>query len=313
MAGYGAALSLSLYLVVKVVWVVAALFGHAPSNFGSGDWILLNAVTVGMSVVGVVLGLALAQRWGRRVPAPPLVFFAWMAAGFLIPMLPYMLLSAFLGGDSESGDSGDGGATTPHWEMVFIAIGFAGMAIGLAIALPIYMRERWPAAFLGRLGDRRPVPLGRSRLPALYAMVAALAVLWGYWAAGGTLGISPAHRDLMEVHGRLLVGNSALWALIGAVAVRAVATGRPRTPVWIPIALGFTSSGSLFAWAAWKLPWALLHPGGYDAPEYPVVSVVQYGLSIAAGITMLAALMNAASLSRGGTAEALVSAPAPAA
>ncbi|MEU6430666.1 hypothetical protein ABZ860_32625 [Microbispora sp. NPDC046973] len=288
-AGYGAALSLSLYLTVKVVWVVAALLGRAPSTFTGGDWVLLNAVTVAMSVVGIVLGLVLAQRRGRRVPAPPLVFFAWMGAGFLIPMIPYMLFSAVLGG----GDSG-GGDAAPSWELVFIGIGFAGMALGLAIALPVYMRERWPAAFLGRVGDRPPAPLGRSGLRALYVLVAALALLWTYWVAGGTLGLSPAHRDLMDVDGRLLVGNSALWAVMGAAAIRTIATERPRMPLWIPMALAFTSSGSLFAWAAWKLPWALLRPGGYAAAEYPAVSVVQHGLGIAAGVLMLAALLKAA-------------------
>ncbi|MGI5327252.1 hypothetical protein [Actinomadura nitritigenes] len=294
--GYGAALSLSLYLLVKVVWVVAALLGHTPSSFSDGDWIVLNAVTVAMSVVGVVLGLVLAQRWGRRVPAPPLVFFAWMAAGFLIPMIPYMFASAFLGGDSGGGgssgsDGSDGGDAMPSWEVVFITIGFAGMALGLALALPVYLRERWPAAFLGWVGDRRIVSLGRTRLRALYLLVAVPVLLWTYWTAGGTLGL--AHRDVMDVQGRLLLGNSALWAVMGAVAIRVAATGRPRVPLWIPMAVAFTSSGSLFAWAAWKLPWALIRPGGYTAAEYPAVSVVEYGLSIAAGIVMLSALLKA--------------------
>ncbi|MWA00200.1 hypothetical protein F8568_007390 [Actinomadura sp. LD22] len=294
--GYGAALSLSLYLLVKVVWVVAALLGHTPSSFGDGDWILLNTVTVGMAVVGVVLGLVLAQRPGRRrVPAPPLIFFAWMAAGFLVPMIPYMLAGAFLGADSGGGDSGGSGSgdAVPSWEMVFITIGFAGMALGVAIALPIHLRERWPAAFLGRIGDRPPPRLARTRLGALYVLVAALVLLWTYWTAGGTLGLAPAHRDVMDLNGRLLTGNSALWAALGAAAIRAIATGRPRMPSWIPMGVAFTSSGSLFAWAAWRLPWALVRPGGYEAPEYPAVSVVQYGLSIAAGIIMLAALLKA--------------------
>lgn len=295
LGGYGAAASLSLYLLVKVVWVAASLFGRTPSTFTDGDWIVLNAVTVGMSVVGVVLGLALAQPWGRRVPAAPLVFVAWVGAGFLVPMIPYMLVSAVLGADGGggggSGGSG-GGDTVPAWEMVFITIGFAGMALGLALALPVYLRERWPAAFLGRVGDRLTVRIGRSHLRALYILTAALALLWTSWAAGGTLGLEPAHRHMMDTNGRLLVGNSALWAVIGAAAIRAIAKGRPRTPLWIPMALAFISSGSLFAWAAWKLPWALVRPGGYTAPEYPAVSVLQYGLSIAAGIVMLAALLK---------------------
>ncbi|MFC9977563.1 hypothetical protein ACFVH6_42355 [Spirillospora sp. NPDC127200] len=67
-AGYGAASSMSLYLVVKVVWGAAAAFGHAPDDYGTADWAVLNAVTVVMAATGVALGLALAQRWGRRPP-----------------------------------------------------------------------------------------------------------------------------------------------------------------------------------------------------------------------------------------------------
>lgn len=69
LAGYGAAASLSLYLAVKIVWVVVALLGHAPAGFGDADWIVLNTVTVGMSATGVALGLVLAHG-GDGGPRP---------------------------------------------------------------------------------------------------------------------------------------------------------------------------------------------------------------------------------------------------
>jgi hypothetical protein len=74
-AGYSAALTMSLYLLVKVIWIVAALVGHGPSDVGTAGWVGLNAVTVGMAAVGVMPGLALAQQWGRRLPALPVVLF----------------------------------------------------------------------------------------------------------------------------------------------------------------------------------------------------------------------------------------------
>ncbi|MBE1557975.1 hypothetical protein [Nonomuraea africana] len=98
LAGYAAALSMSLYLAVKAVWVAAALLGHGPDDYGTADWVLLNAVTVVMAVAGVALGLALAQRWGRRLPAVPVIFFSWLDTGFLVPMLPYAVTAVPGGG-----------------------------------------------------------------------------------------------------------------------------------------------------------------------------------------------------------------------
>ncbi|MFV2177442.1 hypothetical protein ACFHW2_32745 [Actinomadura sp. LOL_016] len=59
------------------------------------------------------------------------------------------------------------------------------------------------------------------------------------------------------------------------------------------MALGFTASGSLFAWSAWKLPLVFLRPGDYAPAEHPAVAVVQHGLGIAAGALLLAALVQA--------------------
>jgi hypothetical protein len=298
LAGYTAALSMSCYLVVKVVWVVAALFGPAPDDFGTAGWVLLNAVTMVMAATGVVLGLALAQRWGRRLPAVPVIFFSWVGAGFLVPTLPYVALRtvlAALGADLGGGD--DGGDPAPRWDTALIAVGFAGMGLGLAVALPIYLRERWPRAFLGRLGD------GRSGSPplALSAVVVAtgLGLLWSYWSLGGTLGLDPAHRDHWDLDGRLLNGSAGLWALLGAWSVRTLTRRRPaRLRRWIPMTLAFAASGSLVAWSGWKLPMVILRPGGFTTAEHAAVAIAEHTLSIGAGLALLAATLSA--VPRGG-------------
>lgn len=295
-AGYGAALSMALYLVVKVVWIAAALLGHRPDDFGTADWVALNSVTVVMAVTGVALGLALARPWGRRLPAAPVVFFSWVGSGFLVPMLPYALLSGVLGAfgvSSGGGDSGsDDSSSVPQWETVFLTIGFIGMAAGLTVAVPVYLRERWPRAFVGRVGD------GRGRLSPAVAGAAGtaavvLGLLWAYWALGGTAGLDPAHRDHWDVNGRLLNGSSALWALLGAWGVWALACGRPaRLRRWVPMTLAFAASGSLFAWSGWKLPMAILRPGGFVTAEFTWVAVVQHLVSIAVGLTLMAAVLR---------------------
>lgn len=296
-AGYGAAASLSLYLLVKVIWVAAGLAGAVPAEVGGADWIVLNAVTAGMAAAGIALGVVLARNPGRRVPAVPLLLVAWTGAGFLVPMIPFMVLSPLIGGGSAGGEGGGegGGAAMPAWEAAFLGIGFLGMAVGLAVAVPLHLRERWPAAFAGRLGadgaGGAARAAGRARTWTVIAVCLALAATWTYWAAGGTLGLDPAQRGRLDADARLLFGGSALWAALGAWAA---AARRPGTPTWLPTAVGFTASGSLFAWSAWKLPLAFLRPGGYTPVELPAVAVVQHGAGAAAGALLLAAVVRAA-------------------
>ncbi|GAA4628311.1 hypothetical protein GCM10023196_044130 [Actinoallomurus vinaceus] len=291
-AGYGAALSMGSYLIVKVIWIVAAFIGRAPEGFGTGGWVALNTVTVAMATTGVGLGLALAQRWGRRLPAVPVVFFAWVGAGFLVPMIPYMVAKGLLGAfGADLGGGQDGSDPAPQWETALIAIGFAGMAVGLAVALPIYLRERWPRAFLGRL---RGAEAGAPPLVTVaLAVTAGLGVLWCFWGVGGTLGLDPAHRDQWDLNGRLLNASSGLWALLGVWSVWALTRGRPAgLRRWVPATLAFAASGSLFAWSGWKLPMVILRPGGFTTAEYTGVAVAEHALGVGVGLTLLTAVLR---------------------
>lgn len=291
-AGLGAAGLLSLYLIVKVVWVILGLAGVGPEQMGGGtsEWVMLNAFTIVMAVTGMALGLALARPWGRRIPAPPVIFFAWMAGGFLIPMVPVALIGAALGGSAPENET-----AMPGWEMAFISIGFTGTAVGLAVALPIYMRERWPRAFVGSLTETRarirPV---RSLAPVLVATLL-LAVLWFSWVLGGTLGIDPARAESMDLTGRLRIGSSAVWALLGGWSVWTLARrGAGRLPLWVPMTVGFVASGSLFAWSSWKLATGvLLRSVGYVTLEHPGVAVVEHGVAMTAGLAIISVLIRA--------------------
>ncbi|MEO3889496.1 hypothetical protein [Nonomuraea sp. B5E05] len=285
-------LTMALYLVVRIVWIAAALLGHGPDTYGTAGWVLLNAVTVVMAVTGIVLGLALAQRWGRRLPAAPVIFFSWVGAGFLVPMLPYTVINGVLGALGTDPGGGDGSASAARGETVFLTIGFTGMAVGLAVALPIYLRERWPGAFLGHVAA---CP-SRSSAPvtAAMAVAAGLGLLWSSWALGGTLGLDPAHGEHGDINGRLLNASSALWVLLGVWSVWTITRRRPvRLRRWIPMTLAFGASGSMFAWSAWKLPMVILRPGGFVTAEYTMLAIVEHSLSIGVGLIFMASVLRA--------------------
>ncbi|MFG3341704.1 hypothetical protein [Glycomyces sp. NPDC048151] len=290
-AGFVAAGTMSLYLVVKIVWVIGAFIGAVPQEFGANmpEWIALNVVTIGMAGLGVALGLALAQEWGKRIPAWIVILFAWAASGFLVSLLPYSVLSALLG--AAGGGSGGDPVSEPFpaWDLAFIGVGFTGMALGLIVAVPVYMRERWPAAFTGRSRDARAA--SGARLGFALAATAVPVALWTYWAAGGTAGLNPDALDLWNRDSRLLVGTSAAWAVLGAWSVCAL--GRGRLPMWLPMTLGFVASGSLFAWNAWRILWLLLPITDLEPLKSPWVAGVEHVLSMAAGLAMMSILLRA--------------------
>ncbi|GGV89152.1 hypothetical protein GCM10015535_42250 [Streptomyces gelaticus] len=291
--GYGAALALTPYLLIKVSWVVGSLLGLAPvgKGFGLAGWVLLNAVTIGMAGVGIAMSLALVRPWGMRIPGWLVAFCTWTGAGFLVSVLPYAVLSTVL--DAGQGGAAGGGGddpAMPGWESALVQFGFIGTGLGLALALPAYLRRRRPDAFTGRTGG------GEATAAPWAAVVAAVVGLVRlYWAVGGTAGLSnPSERDI-DWH--LLTGLGALWALAGAAALRML--GRKHSaPVCRRIlsALVWLGSGSLFAWSAWKLPLtlfvALAHPADTTLPESLAVAAVLHLAAVVAGVGMLGPLIG---------------------
>ncbi|WP_234332037.1 hypothetical protein [Streptomyces sp. NRRL S-87] len=291
-AAYGAALALSPYLLIKVSWVVGSLAGVLPigTGFGLAEWVVLNTVTVGMAVIGIALALALVRPWGMRIPGALVAFCSWVGSGFLVSVLPFGLLSALLdvGGDSQGGGGDD--PAMPVWEGVLVEFGFVGMGLGLALAVPAYLRRRWPDAFIGRVGDGPP-----TVRPWAAAVGAAVGLVWIYWAAGGTLGIAhPAHRN---TDWYVLATVGGFWALTGSAGIWTVARARPaRLPRWLPLTFGWVGSGSLFAWSAWKLPLtvyvALADPADAIPPENVSVAVLLHLSAVMAGATMMRRLVR---------------------
>lgn len=316
---YGAALALTPYLLIKVSWVVGSLVGVLPigSGFGLTEWVVLNTATVGMAGIGIAVALALVRPWGMRIPGAPLAFCAWVGTGFLVPMLPYAVLSWVWtsGGDPDAGTEagGDAGAgseaaghagagaedaSMPGWEAALVQIGFVGMGLGLALALPAYLLRRRPDVFAGRVGDR-DTATGPARRRVSWSAVggAVLGAVWLSWAIGGTLGV--AHPEARDAQWRILTGIWGGWALVAAIAGRLLVWGRPaRLPRRLPVALGWIGSGSLFAWSGWKLPFtlyvALAHPAGTTLPEDLAYAAVLHALAVAVGVAMVRGLVRTA-------------------
>ncbi|MFF7122071.1 hypothetical protein [Streptomyces sp. NPDC008240] len=296
LAAYGAALVMTPYALIKISWVVGSLAGLLPigDGFDLTGWVVLNTVTIGMAAIGMAVALALVRPWGMRIPGPLVAFVAWVGTGFLVPLLPYAVLDPLLGlsGDASQRHEGSGPAM-PGWEAALIQISFVGMGLGLALALPAYLRRRWPEVFEGRVGDDG----GRGRRPALWAaaVAAVIGAVWVYWALGGTAGVArPAHQ---EAGGRLLTGVWGLWALVASAATWMLSRGRPaRLPRWVPLSLGWLGTGSLFAWSGWRLPItlyvALARPADVSLPENLAFVAVLQAAAVAAGAAMLPVLVR---------------------
>lgn len=177
--------------------MVGSLLGALPvgAGFSTTGWVLLNTVTIGMAGAGIAVALTLVRPWGVRVPGPPLAFCAWVAVGFLVPLLPYAVLGSLLGPADEVEAKGSGDPVMPGWEAALVQIGFVGMGLGLALALPAYLRRRWPGAFAGRLdggGSRQTFLLRGAVLAA-----GGVGLVWLSWAVGSTVAVAhPAERDL---------------------------------------------------------------------------------------------------------------------
>jgi hypothetical protein len=282
-AGYGAAATLSLYLLVKVMWVAMTLLDHSSVDraMSTAGFVALNAVTIGMAAVGVALGIGLASEWGRRVPSWLLVVVSWVGAGFLVPMLPFMVGSLVM---SRAAGSAHDTSSVTGWETAFLTIGFLGMAVGLSIALPIFMRDRWPQAFTGRVGDVPKRSLAHHA-GVSFAMVGSIAagLVWLSRAAGARVGLTAA--DVLDTSGRLLNASWGLAAVIAAFSSHVVLTrswGR-RLPLWLPTTLAYVMSGSLFAWSSWRLLLGLFQPPN----ESRLLAFPTHLVCISAGVILL--------------------------
>ena len=275
-AGCGAALAMTPYFVIKVVWTVDGLRGGGLHDgaWSRLDWAALNGLTVIMAGTAIVVGLALALPWGLRVPGWLVTLPAWVGTGFLVPMIPILPVLVLTGG----GDDGGPAPAMPAWEAALVSVSFAGFGLGVAVAFPLYVRRRWPYAATGR--PPHPAAAGLA-----VAVAGVLGLVQLYWALGGTAGLDPAALGGRDTQWHVLTGNSGAWALTGAAALWAVTVrgggAVARLLVWV-------ASGMAFAWGSWKTVLAY----AVTTPETPWALAVVNHFGALAGAVMLLLLLD---------------------
>ncbi|MEU4427108.1 hypothetical protein AB0F81_41335 [Actinoplanes sp. NPDC024001] len=284
-AAYGAALAMAPYFILKIFWTVDGLHGGGlhQGAWSHLNWAVINGLTVLMAGLAMLLGLALAQPWGMRAPAWPVLLPAWIGMGFLVPMIPLIPVLALV-----NTDTGGAAAESPMsaWEIGVLSVSFAGFAIGMAIAAPFYAARRWPEAF-----SDVDVPAGPGLRVTVARLAAALAVALGLpqliWALGATIGLNTATLDHRDARWHLLTGNSGVWALAAAWSAWTLTrhTGR------VPLLMAWLASGFLFAWGSWRAAFSFAVTPEFPPPEQPWVLTLQNHFGAVAGLLLLVVVL----------------------
>jgi hypothetical protein len=173
------------------------------SVLDSNDWVAGNALMAVLQLAGLLLVLGLTRPWARRVPTWLLLFPVWVGTGLLFQVV----VGAVLVGASSASSSGSAstGEFQP-WVFAMVYPSFAGQGAALAIAFASHVRARWGRVLGERTGEVVAWRTARVRswpehhlagmAEAIAGMAVAVALVCGYWAAGGSFGVSRVLPDV---------------------------------------------------------------------------------------------------------------------
>ncbi len=153
--GYSAAIAVTPYLLIKIAWTFGLFL--PTEQMGDSSWRVINAATVVLAAVGILLAMAFSRSWGERLPAWLVALPVWVGTGLLVPML---LLAPVLGPVAMNRDKEAGAAAIWSYEQILVMVSLVGIGIGLPLALAGYAKARWPEAMGGpnRVQGCRPPP-----------------------------------------------------------------------------------------------------------------------------------------------------------
>lgn len=288
------------YLILKIHW----LFGGTAGLNGMADRTqvdALNAFTAGMDLVAALLAAVFAFGWGRRVPAWLILFPVWVGTGLLGEIVlgtPFQALTAAVAGDPLlPADSAAAPPPVASWVFGMVYAGFIVQGLAFLTAFVLYARDRWPAAFRGRVGE------GTVRVPAVRALATPLtwtaaigagfvAVVNLAWSLGYTGGISADHADAFSRTARTNGAVVAAFALAAAVGLILDASTRARRiPRWIITVAAWVGTGSMFGWGMWALLVLLGSDTGVGMQHTPDLTnyeaLLRFTLGVLGGLAFL--------------------------
>ena len=282
--GYGTAISVSPYLLIKIAWTFGLFM--PTDQMGDPSWRTANAVTMVLAAACILLAMAFCRPWGERLPSWLVALPVWVGTGLLVPML---LLAPILGPAAITRDMEAGTADFWVYEQIFVMVSLVGVGICLPIALAGYAKARWPEALGGPIdcgelpGNTRKLQITLARFVAGGCIL--LAIIKIFWATGGTLGIEPAMLDDRDIWWRLLSLSTGVWAFAGAWGLLVLTSHRGSRRFLPPMAAAWISSGMLFSYSLFNRL-STSRPDAQPAPEYPLAQVLTTEAGTVLGVMM---------------------------
>jgi len=279
--GYGAAIAVTPYLLIKIAWTFGLFL--PTEQMGDASWRAINAATVVVAAIGILLAMAFCRPWGERLPAWLVALPVWVGTGLLVPML---LLVPVLGPAAMTRDKEAGAADFWGYEQIFVMVSLVGVGICLPLALAGYAKARWPEALGGPIDCRQLPGHTRQLQITLGRIVAAGCILLGvikvFWAVGGTLGIDPGMLDDRDLWWHLLTLSTGGWAFAGAWGLLVLTTRRGSRRFLPPMVAAWISSGMLFSYNLFSV----IRYDFQSTPEYPLARVLTTEVGIVLGVMM---------------------------
>jgi hypothetical protein len=279
--GYGAAIALTPYLLIKIAWTFGIFLPN--ESMGDPEWRAINATTAVLALVGILLAMAFSRPWGERLPAWLVIPPVWVGTGLLVPMV---VLAPVLGPAAVVRDEAAGAAAPWAYEQIFVIASLVGVGLGLPTALAGYAKARWPEALGGPIdcgelpGHTRQLQVPLARIVAVGCVILGLTKV--YWALGGTIGIDLVRLDDRDLWWHLLTMSTGVWSLAGAWGILVLTSRRGFRRFLPPMMAGWVSSGMLFSY---NLFFAM-RADSQASPEYPLARVLSTEAGIVLGVLM---------------------------
>ncbi|MEU6881197.1 hypothetical protein [Streptomyces sp. NPDC046712] len=248
------------YISLKIAWVAGSDVGIPAGSVLLENRELMaavNAISVVMDAVVVLLALLLTQPWGRRVPTWLLAFPMWVATGLLAPIMIGFPAQTAVGLLSGPEPAGSREPFLDEWVFGTVYGGFIVQGLALGTLFFLYARDRWGHVWRGTLGDL-PARFSRTgvRVTAVTATLVALgpATVHLLWAAGSTTGLPASRIAQRDGDFYVIEGLRLLFLALAVVFVLTLVFQWARSAsVRTVLGVGWVGSGGAGCWGGYLL------------------------------------------------------------